>query len=698
MLLKNSEFPLKVKFSDEAFQNIFVGVAGDNQSRVLEVTILDLDNNIYKEDIPSFKILAKGDLDKKVYYNVGTKKTAGVYTVEIPSQVFKQSQNVEIQFLIENEETHERIFSPMIKQRVQRGFCANFEEGTNIYLDYEEILKFEENFDDFLNLISQDKDAILLEMIKVKDENKAEILLLKGDFEQASKDVLDTVNKLKDETVEFGNNTKEEIKNTSEQFKSDLVLLKGDFEEASEQAVAAANKAKEEAIAAADTVKEEIGTASEQAIAEIKKELGVIKTETVEEMNSIKLSTIANVTEKGNQINASLTENKELILTAIAEKETSTINKITEKESGILLSLQTKIDSTTAEITELANTEIEKFKGLATEEISKAVEDLKSQIEESKSGILGEISDLVATSKEEINGLKTTSIAEIYTELEKVLASIKSKETDSLTAIDKATQEAIESIVNEAGEAVIPPQVLEDIKNKASKEELEEGLSTKAEKAHKHEISDVNTLTEKLDAFATNTSVDEKLSEIKLEDTAINVIAKDKKLSEVLVDLENTDKSLGEKQGTMQAELNGKALKVHKHSTSDVTGLDELIASIELKDTAIDVVSESKKLDIVLKELREKDTLLTSTIATTSESVRTLETKTTALDEEIDTKADKVHKHLMADITNISDLDSKFSTKGELQSLSTKVSTIENELGIYSNRIKAVSTDLDSLI
>ena len=690
MLLKNSEFPLKVKFSDETFQNIFVGVAGDNQSRVLEVTILDSDNSIYKEDIPSFKILAKGDLDKKVYYNVGIKKTAGVYTVEIPSQIFKQSQNVEIQFLIENEETHERIFSTMIKQKVQRGFCANFEEGTNIYLDYEEILKFEENFDDFLNSISQDKEEILLEMMKVKDENKAEIL-----------------------------------------------LLKGDFEEASEQAVVAANKAKEEAIAAADTVKEEIGTASEQAIAEIKKELGVIKTETVEEMTSIKLSTIANVTEKGNQINASLTENKELILTAIAEKETSTINKITEKENEILLSLQTKIDSTKAEITELANTEIEKFKGLATEEISKAVANLKIQIEESKSGILREISDLVATSKDEISQLKTTSITEIDTALEKVLASITSKETDSLTAIDKATQEAIELITNEAGEAVIPPQVLEDIKNKA-------------DKVHKHEISDVNTLTEKLDTFATNTSVDdklskielkdtaidvvskekklnvvlseiesninlkaekvhnhevtdingldEKLSEIKLEDTAINVIAKDKKLNEVLVDLENTDKLLSEKQDTMQAELNGKALKIHKHSTSDVNGLDELIASIELKDTAIDVVSESKKLDIVLKELREKDTLLTSTIATTSESVRTLETKTTALDGEIDTKADKVHKHLMADITNISDLDSKFSTKGELQALSTKVSTIENELGIYSNRIKAVSTDLDSLI
>lgn len=651
MLLKNSEIPLKIKFSDETLQKIFIGVAGDNQSRVLEVTILDSDNNIYKEDIPSLKILAKGDLDKKVYYNVGTKKTAGVYTVEIPSQIFKQSQNVEIQFLIENEETHERIFSTMIKQRVQRGFCANFEEGTNIYLDYEEILKFEENFDDFLNSISQDKEEILLEMMKVKDENKAEILLLKDDFEEASK-----------------------------------------------QAVGAANKAKEEAIAAADTVKEEIGTASEQAIAEIKKELGVIKTETVEEMNSIKLSTIAEVTEKGNQINASLTENKELILTAIAEKETSTINKITEKESEILLNLQTKIDTTKAEITELANTEIEKFKGLATEEISKAVEELKLQIEESKSGILKEISDLVTTSKEEISRLKTASITEIYTALEKVLASIKSKEADSLTAIDKATQDAIELITNEAGEAVIPPQVLEDIKNKASKEELEEGLSTKAEKVHKHEISDVNTLTEKLDTFATNTSVDDKLSKIELKDTAINVIAKDKKLSEVLVDLENTDKLLGEKQGTMQAELNGKALKIHKHSTSDVTGLDELIASIELKDTAIDVVLESKKLDIVLKELREKDTLLTSTITTTSESVGALETKTTELDKKIDTKAEKVHKHLMADITNISDLDSKFSTKGELQSLSTKVSTIENELGIYSNRIKAVSTDLDSLI
>lgn len=606
MLLKNSEIPLKVKFSDETLQKIFIGVAGDNQSRVLEVTILDSDNNIYKEDIPSFKILAKGDLDKKVYYNTGTKKTAGVYTVEIPSQIFKQSQNVEIQFLIENEETHERIFSTMIKQKVQRGFCANFEEGTNIYLDYEEILKFEENFDDFLNSISQDKEEILLEMIKVKDENKAEILLLKGDFEQASKDVLDTVNKLKDETVEFGNDTKEEIKNTSEQFKSDLILLKGDFEDASKQAVDAANKAKEEAIAAADTVKEEIGIASEQAIVEIKKELGVIKTETVEEMNSIKLSTITDVTEKGNQINTSLTENKELILTAIAEKETSTIDKITEKESEILLNLQTKIDTTKAEITELANTEIEKFKGLATEEISKAVADLKIQIEESKSEILREISNLVATSKEEISGLKTASIAEIDTALEKVTASIKSKETDSLTAIDKATQEAIESITNEAGEAVIPPQVLEDIKNKAD--------------------------------------------------------------------------------------------KVHKHEVTDINGLDEKLSEIKLEDTAIDVVSESKKLDIVLKELREKDTLLTSTIATTSESVRTLETKTTALDEEIDTKAEKVHKHLMADITNISDLDSKFSTKGELQSLSTKVTAIENELGVYSNRIKAVSTDLDSLI
>lgn len=576
-----------VKFDDTNKTNTFLGVSGDSNSRLLTFKLYDSKNNELRETLPTIKLLVKGEYDSKVYYNVAEKIQGNEYKVLVPSQIFTQAQTVKMQLVIEDEENKQRLFTSIINQEVKDGLIGNAIEGTNIYIDYEEIHGFEDKFNDFLNSISQDKEEILLEMSNVKDENKAEILLLKGDFEQASKDVLDTVNKLKDETVEFGNNTKEEIKNTNEQFKSDLVLLKGDFEEASEQAVAAANKAKEEAIAAADTVKEEIGTASEQAIVEIKKELGVIKTETVEEMNSIKLSTIADVTEKGNQINASLTENKDLILTAIAEKETSTINKITEKESEILLNLQTKIDTTKAEITELANTEIEKFKGLATEEISKAVEDLHTQIEESKSGVLGEISDLVATSKDEISQLKTTSIADMYTELEKVLASITSKETDSLAAIDNATQEAIESIVNEAGEAVIPPQVLEDIKSKASKQELEEGLGTKAEKVHKHEISDVNTLTEKLDTFATNTSVDDKLSKI------------------------------------------------------------------ELKDTAIDVVSESKKLDIVLKELREKDTLLTSTITTTSESVGALE---------------------------------------------TKVAAIENELGIYSNRIKAVSADLDSLI
>lgn len=124
-----------------------------------------------------------------------------------------------------------------------------------------------------------------------------------------------------------------------------------------------------------------------------------------------------------------------------------------------------------------------------------------------------------------------------------------------------------------------------------------------SKKADKTELSNLQPKGE----YINLEGLEEKLSEIKLEDTVIDVIAKDKKLSEVLVDLENTDKLLSEKQGTMQVELNGKALEIHKHSTSDITGLDELIASIELKDTAIDVIAEEKKLNVVLSELRNKD-------------------------------------------------------------------------------------------
>lgn len=499
------ETDIKIRFDNSNHKNEFLGVAGDSETRKLNFSVFDSEGTPVLTDFPVLKLLVKGEYDGTVYYSIAEKKQRNEYSVVVPSQIFKQKQTVKMQFVIEDKARKKKIYTSIIEQKVAEGLCSNAVEGTNIYIDYDEILKFEENFDDFLNSISQDKEEILLEMSRVKDENKAEILLIKGGFEEATKQAI---------------------------------------EEASKQAVDAANKAKEEAIAVADTVKEKIETASEQATVEIKKELGVIKIETVEEMNSIKRSTIANVTEKGNQINASLTENKELILTAIAEKETSTINKITEKENEILLSLQTKIDSTKAEITELANTEIENFKGLAAEEISKAVADLKIQIEESKSGILGEISDLVATSKDEISQLKTTSIAEIDAALEKVMASIKSKETDSLTAIDNATQEAIESITNEAGEAVIPPQMLENIKNKA-------------DKVHKHEISDVNTLTEKLDTFATNTSVDDKLSEIELKDTAIDVVSEEKKLNVVLEELRAEDIEQSADILNLKNELNG---------------------------------------------------------------------------------------------------------------------------------------------
>lgn len=154
------ETDIKIRFDNSNHKNDFLGVAGDSETRKLSFSVFDSEGAPVLTDFPELKLLVKGEYDGVVYYSIAEKKQGNQYSVVVPSQIFKQKQTVKMQFVIEDKERKKKIYTSIIKQKVAEGLCSNAVEGTNIYIDYDEIKELETRFSIFLNQVEETKNGI----------------------------------------------------------------------------------------------------------------------------------------------------------------------------------------------------------------------------------------------------------------------------------------------------------------------------------------------------------------------------------------------------------------------------------------------------------------------------------------------------------------------------------------------------------
>ena len=154
------ETDIKIRFDNSNHKNEFLGVAGDSETRKLNFSVFDSEGAPVLTNFPELKLLVKGEYDGIVYYSIAEKKQGNQYSVVVPSQIFKQKQTVKMQFVIEDKAKKKKIYTSIIKQKVAEGLCSNAVEGTNIYIDYDEIKELETRFSIFLKQVEETKNEI----------------------------------------------------------------------------------------------------------------------------------------------------------------------------------------------------------------------------------------------------------------------------------------------------------------------------------------------------------------------------------------------------------------------------------------------------------------------------------------------------------------------------------------------------------
>ena len=337
------ETDIKIRFDNSNHKNEFLGVAGDSETRKLNFSVFDSEGAPVFTDFPVLKLLVKGEYDGVVYYSIAEKKERNQYSVVVPSQIFKQKQTVKMQFVIEDKERKKKIYTSIIEQKVAEGLCSNAIEGTNIYIDYDEIKEFETKLSIFLKQLEETKNEIDEDFkgLELKINNLEELMLeeVEKAIESITADVQIDLNTEKDKIIL-------EISGVGENCKTELETLKiGSLEEIEKLKASALQEIKSGATTGTEAIKT-ANTAAMQELTqkhdEAKEGIEKLKTDTVEEVVAISENTINLITSEQTQSIAKIKEASNTSLAEIKKQSEAELKVIKDTRDISVASLESK--------------------------------------------------------------------------------------------------------------------------------------------------------------------------------------------------------------------------------------------------------------------------------------------------------------------------------------------------------------------
>lgn len=144
---------LKLRFDEAIMDSSMLGVAGDNNSRVLIVELFGEDGQILENPQINLKLLMAAEADpSNIIYANGYRIDNSKYQVIIPGEIFSKKQYVECQFKVEL--SGSTIFTPIFKKYVDRSLIGTEREGRSIYLNLDKMANFVTNYEDKKNELS----------------------------------------------------------------------------------------------------------------------------------------------------------------------------------------------------------------------------------------------------------------------------------------------------------------------------------------------------------------------------------------------------------------------------------------------------------------------------------------------------------------------------------------------------------------
>lgn len=366
------ETDIKIRFDNSNHKNEFLGVAGDSETRKLNFSVFDSEGAPVFTDFPELKLLVKGEYDGVVYYSIAEKKQRNQYSVVVPSQIFKQKQTVKMQFVIEDKAKKKKIYTSIIKQKVAEGLCSNAVEGTNIYIDYDEIKEFETKFSIFLKQVEETKNEIDEDFkgLESKINNLEDLMLeeVEKAVETITADVQIDLNTVKDKIIL-------EISEVGDGYKTELETLKiGSLEEIEKLKASALQEIKSGATAGTEAIKTANAAAMQELTQkhdEAKEGIEKIKTDTVEEVAAISENTINLITSEQTQSIAKIKEASNTSLAEIKKQSEAELKVIKDTRDISVASLESKKFTCIQQIDAAGNREVARVGGSGDEAVSK---------------------------------------------------------------------------------------------------------------------------------------------------------------------------------------------------------------------------------------------------------------------------------------------------------------------------------------
>ena len=241
MLYNFGKNNITIRFTEKEIEKGFIGMTGDSNTRGFVATVIAEDGLVLNDNNAYIRMLVREEDGKGVYESKGTFLEESKYKFIVPSQIFRKSQTIDIQFAIFNKESEETLLSAVFKREINRSLLEkdssiiDYNNG-ELFIDYDKVHEFSLHYEDKMNELKSVSQEGLNNMSEIESnvtdiqtditEKKtnfdSKYELVKGTIDREEERITNENKRIENENKRIANNeVVEEWIANPEQFKGD---------------------------------------------------------------------------------------------------------------------------------------------------------------------------------------------------------------------------------------------------------------------------------------------------------------------------------------------------------------------------------------------------------------------------------------------------------------------------------------------
>lgn len=224
MLYNFGKNNITIRFTEKEIEKGFMGMTGDSNTRGFVATVIAEDGLVLNDNNADIRMLVREEDGKGIYESKGTFLEESKYKFIVPSQIFRKSQTIDIQFAIFNKESEETLLSSVFKREINRSLLEkdssiiDYNNG-ELFIDYDKVHEFSLHYEDKMNELKSVSQEGLNDINQAVESGLSNI-------EQKSTEGLNNINV----AVAEGLNNMSEIESNVTDIQTDITEKKTNFD------------------------------------------------------------------------------------------------------------------------------------------------------------------------------------------------------------------------------------------------------------------------------------------------------------------------------------------------------------------------------------------------------------------------------------------------------------------------------------